>query len=330
MRIKDAGIRIRNLQQFFLDIVFATVGSVFLFGLLGAADIIDVRGQDPFAEFVPFIAAALALSGIPYLLLGAYIVLAGGPSAFYSLKNPFLSREHLEAHFNKRLGERGYGPPKELSRDPELRVSVREKGAAGRMHAFALAFAPALDMESGRRLRRLIQGFMRTGNGQASGAATMVLLCVEEDTRAFEEFVRDAGEGLPENVVPAGICFGSSTLAFRGKIDGLAAGNRKRALQAFLRLLPDPMQYSDLKYPESMRRKERYPMRWTFNPDKVPKGIFVLWTISAFLLAAIGIAIGGLILSDGKLVAGAIVWVAGVLLAWVGIQQFRQARTGIK
>lgn len=325
---KNQYSKLRKIHRVFLYVFFATIGLLMLAGAAGAAGIFDLGDQNQYEKMGSYIAVILLAAGIPYLIIGAYIVLVGSPVVFYSIDNPFLSQERLEAHFTVKLNDRHFDAPIALADEPEMKITIRRKVGLYRTRIFAIMYAHVLSASTGEQMLKIITEHLEQTSSSRGKISLTLLLCTERDSSGFSGLVRSFGQNLSLYVVPVGFNFELKTMSFLGKIDGLLAGKRKRIRKTFLSMLPEAQRYLGLDYLEGRPRKTRDQIVWPINPNKIPRGMHFLWSISCFGLAMIAFAIGVILVSNNGffyIFFAVIVFVYAFFMIGVGVYQFKKA-----
>lgn len=72
------------------------------------------------------------------------------------------------------------------------------------------------------------------------------------------------------------------------------------------------------------QQKTRDQIIWPFDPNKIPKSIHVLWSISSFGLSAMGSLIGVILFESSQPIASVIIFVFSIVMIGVGVYQIKQ------
>jgi hypothetical protein len=316
--------RLRKIHRVLLYSIFATVGYLFFAMLITVAELYEF----PFRETETVNVILFLAAGIPLLILSAIIILIGHPADDYTLENPFLSHQRLDAHFKVKLDERHFGEPITLTDDSAMTITIRRKSNLNQNKVFAFVHAPSLDASSGlRMLESIIEYLTKTSVSAGNGCLTVVL-SVEEDSKEYPAIVRDFGLELQIQAITVGFDFGQGKMSFHGKIDGLAAGKRKRMLKSFLSMMPEAQKYLDQEYLEGKERIDRDKVVLPVNPKKIPRGIQFIWSLSSLGIALLSLFIGVILVSNEGIwfaICAALLFIYAFLMIGIGIYHLKKA-----
>lgn len=241
---------LRKIQVVLLYIGCGTIIAVILIMLVTGTGIYDFRIKHPdfFKNYLePVVAVIIFGTGIPFVILSFINGIPSNPAKYVSMENPFGTYVELSEHLMDKVEKTGYNDVKTITCDEGLSIQMYRRNEAIRTKIFGIIHAHKLTTDEWDSLEQELNSYIDPHLGKITRSVYLTLLiCVENSSKDYYKLVRRYGQSPGLFYVHVGFNFERHTMSFISKIDGFAAGKRKKLLKDFLAMLPEPQRYAKL------------------------------------------------------------------------------------
>jgi hypothetical protein len=240
--------KLRNIQVILIYLtLIAVVITVIIVATIGIGEFAHIgpfKDPETTRRFVKYFEQTI---GVFVLVVGPILLILSftkgiptNPMAFTTLNSPFDSTEALHLHMRTVLSRDGYHDDVTMMGDAGLEQFMCYKTTLSRTYVFGIVNVPILDQISKASLEELTNKYMEQHLEKLTKDVYLTLLiCVGRGSKDYSNFIRRYGQTLGRFYVHIGFNFDHHTMSFVSKIDGFAAGKRKKLLRDFLAMLPD-------------------------------------------------------------------------------------------
>jgi len=226
------------------------LGIVITIGLITVTGIYDFRVKSPdfFKDYLePLFGIVFFGAGIPFAILSFINGIPSNPANYVSMENPFDTYEKLTKYLANKVEKVGYVDINTVTCNEGVTIQMYRRNEAIRTKIFGIIHAHKLTTDEWESLEQELNIYMEHHVGKIIKSVYLTLLiCVENSSKDYYKFVRRYGQSPNLFYVHVGFNFERHTMSFISKIDGFAAGKRKKLLKDFLAILPESEKYVKL------------------------------------------------------------------------------------